>query len=378
MERIRTVGKLAYNAVRYRLLKASGRPGRLQAISLEITHRCICRCRMCNIWQIPREVPDLPLATWTDLLSSPTLRHLVEIDITGGEPFLRDDLEMLLEWIGRAKPTRFPRLKTLAVTTNGILTARILEAVGRIIGPLQERGIDLVLACGMDAVGPVHDDIRNFRGAWEKLDSTLAGLGELRTRHPNLVLGVKTTILPANVHELDRIAAYAREHGLFTIISPCIITANRFGNVDLAEGLKFSPEDLRAIRRFYESPAFAWSLHRQTMLNYLATGTVKKSCSAGFNTVFVRHTGEIFPCPLIPNALGNIPEATLDRLLGSPAAARFRRRIGTFAECRTCTEPGLERIAWPYEGFGCLRLLARMGYRDFERLAGHMGLDKYL
>ncbi len=378
MDSARTVGKLAYNAFRFRLLKATGRPGRLQAISLEITHRCICRCRMCNIWQIPREVPDLLLSDWTSLLSSSALRRLVEIDITGGEPFLREDLGALLEWIGRSKSTRFPKLKTVAITTNGILTDRILEVTGRVAGVLKEEGIDLVLACGMDAVGPVHDDIRNFRGAWEKLDATLAGLRELRIRYPNLVLGVKTTIVPANVHELERIAFYAREHGLFTIISPCIITANRFGNVDLQEELTFSAEDLQAIQRFYQSPAFAWSIHRQAMLHYLRTGTVDKPCSAGFNTVFVRHTGEVFPCPLIPNAMGNIRETTLDQLLRNSRAIRFRKQIGTFPECRKCTEPGLERIAWPYEGIGCLRLLASMGNDDFERLARHMGLDKYL
>ena len=377
MKRVRTVGKLAYNAVRYRLLKTTGRPGRLQAISLEVTHRCICRCRMCNIWQI-RDVPDLPLRVWTDLLSSSTLRRLVEIDITGGEPFLREDLEALLQWIARSKSARFPGLKTLAITTNGILTDRILAVVGRIVGPLQEEGIDLVLACGMDAVGPLHDAIRNFRGAWEKLDATLAGLRQLRDNHPNLVLGIKTTIVPANVHQLERVAAYAREHGLFTIVSPCIITANRFGNVDLQQELAFSAEELQAIQRFYESPAFAWSLHRQAMLHFLRTGTADKPCSAGFNTVFVRHNGELFPCPLIPDALGNIRKTALEKLLASGRAARFRKRIGAFPECRRCTEPGLERIAWPYEGLGCLGLLARMGFGDFARLAGHMGLDKYL
>lgn len=37
----------------------------------------------------------------------------------------------------------------------------------------------------------------------------------------------------------------------------------------------------------------------------------------------------------------------------------------------------MERIAWPFEGFALLRLMARMGMKDFSRLAQHMGLDKY-
>ncbi len=378
MDNARTVRKLFFNALRYRLLKATGRPCRLDAISLEITHRCICRCRMCNIWQIPPEVPDLALSDWTDLLSSRELRGLRELDITGGEPFLRKDLGDLLEWISSSKPECFPELKTVAITTNGILTERVLEVIGQIAGPMQVRGIDLVLACGMDAVGVLHDEIRNHKGAWHKLSATIAGLKELRNSHANLILGIKTTIVPSNVHELDRIVSFAGEHDLFTIISPCIITANRFGNVDLKEDLQFSAEDLQALRRFYESPVFAWSVHRQSMLHYLKTGTAQKPCSAGFNTVFVRHTGEVFPCPLIPDSLGNIKDSGMQQLLASPQATQFRKGIGEFPECKQCTEPGLERIAWPFEGLTCLRRIARMGFGDFDRLARHMGLDKYL
>jgi molybdenum cofactor biosynthesis enzyme MoaA len=126
MRRIRTVRKLLFNALRYRLLKYSGHPHPLEAISLEVTHRCICRCQMCNIWQIPKSRPDLPLSDWINLLSSPGLHRLRELDITGGEPFLREDLAELIKWICRSKPDYFPRLKTLAITTNGLLTDKML------------------------------------------------------------------------------------------------------------------------------------------------------------------------------------------------------------------------------------------------------------
>lgn len=378
MDRLKTISKLAANALRYRFLKFTGRPHRLEAISLEVTHRCICRCRMCNIWKIPQQVPDLPLADWTDLLSSAEMRGLYELDITGGEPFLREDLGELLKWISRSKPVCFPQLKTVAVTTNGILTDRVLDVVAEIVGPLQKRGIDLVLACGLDAVGDLHDEIRNLNGAWNKLNATLAGLKKLRAQHSNLIVGIKTTIVPANVDKLEQIAAFAKENDLFTIISPCIITANRFGNVALKEDLKFSDKDRQAISRFYESPLFAWSIHRQSMLGYLKTGTVKKPCSAGFNTVFVRHTGEVYPCPLIPESLGNIKIVSMEQMLSSPSAVDFRKRIGKFPECRVCTEPGLERIAWLFEGSSCLVRLSRIGFKNFEQLIRHMGLDKYL
>jgi len=230
----------------------------------------------------------------------------------------------------------------------------------------------------MDAAGDLHDRVRGFPGAWEKLQDTLSRLQSLRTAHSNLVLGIKTTIVPSNVHELGRIADYAEKKDLFTIISPRIITANRFGNSDREADLRFSPEELETIIHFYESPRFAWSGHREALLGYLRTGRIKKSCSAGFNTLFVRHNGEVFACPVLPVALGNIKERTLGELFRSPVADQFRNKVGVFPECDVCTEPGLERIAWPFEGFTLLKVMARTGIIDFSRLVQHMGIDKYL
>jgi MoaA/NifB/PqqE/SkfB family radical SAM enzyme len=230
----------------------------------------------------------------------------------------------------------------------------------------------------MDAVGDLHDRIRNFPGAWQKLQETLSGLCSIRKINSNLVLGIKTTVVPHNARELDHVADYAEEHDLFTIISPCIITSNRFGNTDREAELAFSSEDLEAIIRFYESPRFAWSGHREALLGYLKTGRMNKPCSAGFNTLFIRHTGEVFPCPVIPASLGNIRDRTLVNLFRSAAADRFRKKVGDFPECAICTEPGLERIAWPCEGFSFLSLLPAMGMKDFSSLARHMAIDKYL
>ena len=378
MNNAERVGKLIGKGLRYRLLKQTGKAHRLEAISLEITHRCICQCSMCNIWKIPSQVADLDLSAWLELLSSPELRHLRELDLTGGEPFLRNDLGKLLQGICDLQPTNYPGLRTLAITTNGILTDRVLERTREIIGPLRDRGIDLVLACGMDAVGELHDRIRNFPGAWERLEKTLSGLHSLRKDHFNLILGIKTTVLPANTHELGRIVDYAAANDLFTIISPRIITANRFGNSDRAVDLRFSPEDLETMLRFYEGPRFAWSGHREALLGFLRTGRMKKPCSAGFNTLFVRYNGEVFSCPVLPVALGNIKERPLGNLFRSTAADQFRKKVGNFPECHMCTEPGMERIAWPFEGFALLRLMAKMGRKDFSRLAQHMGIDKYL
>ena len=63
-----------------------------QAVSLEVTHLCVCRCRMCNIWKIPGTVPDLPLEKWVALLSEDLLGDL-QLFFGQTPPFSPENLE---------------------------------------------------------------------------------------------------------------------------------------------------------------------------------------------------------------------------------------------------------------------------------------------
>ena len=242
---------------------------------------------------------------------------------------------------------------------------------------MRDGDIDLVMVCSMDAIGDIHDRIRNHKNAWIKVNQTIEGLLELRGLFANLIIGLKTTVLPINVGELDRIVQYADSRKIFTIISPCIVGQGRYLNQDRADDLVFSPGDIERMISFYQSDMFRWSYHADTLVQYLMTGTMKKPCSCGFNYFFVRSNGEILLCPLVAERIGNIKEKPVKELFFSHEASRFRRRVGRYPECQECTEPGLERYALPIEGFAYLSLLSRMGKRKFLQLHNHMGLDKY-
>jgi MoaA/NifB/PqqE/SkfB family radical SAM enzyme len=372
------VGQLFKNGLRFQYLKRTGKPGRPQAVSLEITHDCIAKCIMCNIWKIPREVPNLPIEDWIHLLSSDLFSDLRELDVTGGEPFLRKDLLDFFIGICELKQSNLKALQSIAVTTNGFLTHRVLEYTENFLPRLGEKHIDLIMVCAMDAIGELHERIRNYKDAWFRVNETIGGLKRLREKFPNLIIGLKTTILPLNVGELEDIAHYADANGLFTIISPCIITQGRYLNPDRASDLAFTRDDIKKMIHFYESERFKWSFHGDSLVQYLNTGTIHKPCSCGFNYFFVRSTGEIYLCPLINEALGNLKETPIKDLFFSERASQIRKKIGRYPECKQCTEPGLERYALPYEGFTYLSLLLKMGRKEFLQMHHHLGLDKYV
>jgi len=378
MKTVQLFTLLLKNALRFQYLKHTGKPGRPQAVSLEVTHECVARCVMCNIWKIPRDVPNLTVPQWIELLSSELFADIRELDITGGEPFIRGDLIDLFYGICDLKCKNFPGLRSVAVTTNGLLPDRVIPAVGKILPALQKQNIDLVVVCALDAVGEIHDRIRNFPNAWSKVNQTIEALSLLREDFPNLIVGLKTTVLPLNIDELGKISSFAEDKGLFTIISPCIITEGRYLNPDRAEDLSFSAQDIRKMIDFFSNDQFQWSFHTESLVDFLKTGTMKKPCTCGFNYFFVRSNGDLFLCPLVDQCVGNIRTDPISTLFSSPRASQIRRNIGRFPVCRNCTEPGLERYALPYEGLTYLSLFLKTGKSNFLRMHRHLGLDKYV
>ncbi|NLA74079.1 MAG: radical SAM protein, partial [Deltaproteobacteria bacterium] len=359
----RIAAGLFFNGLIYRYKKMTGKPMRPQAISLEITHRCIAKCIMCNIWQIPEQVPELSADEWLDFLSDDFLSDIRELDITGGEPFLLDDIDRIFSGIAALSKKNLKKLKSAAVTTNGFLTERVVEKTEKILSEFNKAGLDLVVVCALDGIGEVHEKIRNVKEAFNRVSSTIDKLSDLRSRYSNLVIGIKTTILPVNIDELQKISKYACAKGLFTIMSPCIITSGRYLNKESQERLQFSYEDKAKMIRFFKGREFMWGFHTKSLIKYLETGVMRKPCTCGFNYFFIRSSGELYLCPLINKGLGSIKNKKIKTLLFSDEAVKFRKMAGNFPECIRCTEPGLERYALPFEGFTYLRTILKSRQR---------------
>ena len=67
--------------------------------SIILTYRCPMRCQMCNIWKNPTNRQEEIKAK--DLKSLPQLKF---INLTGGEPFIREDLDEIVEECYRHTP----------------------------------------------------------------------------------------------------------------------------------------------------------------------------------------------------------------------------------------------------------------------------------
>ena len=101
-----------------------GRP--LRSLRLSVTDRCNLRCKYCMPEEEYTWLPRETLLTFEEMVTLTELFTELGVDkvrLTGGEPLLRKDLPTLMRMLRRN-----PRIKDLALTTNGVLLAEQAEA----------------------------------------------------------------------------------------------------------------------------------------------------------------------------------------------------------------------------------------------------------
>src|SRR5436309_15955971 len=100
-----------------------GRP--LRSLRLSVTDRCNLRCNYCMPEEEYTWLPRETLLTFEEMDALTSLFTELGVDkvrLTGGEPLLRKDLSTLIRML-----LENPRIKDLALTTNGILMAEQAE-----------------------------------------------------------------------------------------------------------------------------------------------------------------------------------------------------------------------------------------------------------
>ncbi len=377
-----TAAGLLGNAMRFRCARMRAAPLKPEVVSLAVTNRCNSHCIMCNMWKQSKEDPDikrreLSLREITDLLSRPLFSGLVEVDLTGGEPHLRDDLVDIALGLAGLKEKWLPRLRSIVITSNGLLPDRVIANYQTILEGLKDTNIDLVTVASLDGIGEIHDKIRGTKGAFKLATETIGRLLELKQSYPNHYIGVKTTVLPENIDRLDSILDFALKDDLFTIISPVFFTETRFRNTESRESLRLGPADYEKLLRFYSRPELNTSYFYSRIRGFLSTGRKSWSCTAIYNYLFIEFDGTVYPCELLSEPIGNIRKQSPEAVWHGAQARYWRTRIEKTEQCRECIEPGAVRYSACAEGQHYLGFLRELGRSRFKESFRHEGFAKY-
>jgi MoaA/NifB/PqqE/SkfB family radical SAM enzyme len=132
-----------------------------------VTDRCNARCGMCDSWRMkPGE--ELTPAQVAEVFGR--IGRLDVVRLTGGEPFLREDLSEIAEAVLRRS-----RPMVLHVTTNGSFPDRIADFAARFSAPRRLR-----FMVSLDGLAEEHDRNRGKEVTFERAFESLRRLVALR------------------------------------------------------------------------------------------------------------------------------------------------------------------------------------------------------
>ncbi len=309
-------------------------PGRLV---LAVTRRCNLRCSMCHTYDLePGE--ELSAEEIGTLCGS--IPNLTWLDVTGGEVFLRKDIEAVF----RAILTNSPRLAVLHFPTNGWFCERVL-AVLKLIGELRP-DLDVLVTVSLDGPESLHDQIRGQKGSFQRALDTFQQIRRL----PGVEAYIGTTVSRTNEYAMDAMEVELRRH--IPDFDPRLwhknwlqISQHFFGNQADEDKHPLDGAALAASHRASRGvPKSAVDLMEWAFLvnleSYLKGAKLGFSCQALHGSCFVSADGFLYPCHVYDRPLGNVRDWDLDLagLWSSAEVISARRDVKELA-CGGCFTP---------------------------------------
>ncbi len=271
---------------------------KIRCIRYTTTWECNSKCDSCFIWKINSKKDELMTLEELDrFTSSELLKDVRRIIISGGEPFLLEDLPERLQILHENCPKAY-----FGMTANGLTPDRILRLVKRIF----ELSPDICIRnLGLSLNGPpeIHNRSRGIENAFEKTMKTYELIKEY------LPVRFSFTFLPYNIDQYKWIKSFAKEkrtdaYICWTVISNRFFDRNFLGDLTIKEFYqKLRPMLNKEVKRIREKYLFNSFIEERHL-----------DCTAFRDFFHVDPYGNIYPCNF------NLSE---DRILGNVKETDF-------------------------------------------------------
>jgi MoaA/NifB/PqqE/SkfB family radical SAM enzyme len=326
---------------------------RLAAASINLLNRCNQACPMCEV----HGGPDVALSLDDLRRAVRALRHagVRVVELSGGEPFLRDDLPDVVRLLDGAR-------MLYTFNTNGT----VVHDAG--VSALRGAAGLLQVAVSLDSLD--RERYRLLRGR-DQLERALAGIERLRAARLPAPLKLNLAMSRHNEGETPALLEFARARGLFLSVFPVNqgpgAHRSSDGPFDATSGererMAARFEGLAALRRRGE-PLWEPSAFYLAAADFLRCAPLAP-CGAGELYLDVRADGSVAPCVDLP------PVATIADLEAGTATEALRAARAAVVACRretpccyTCTvnlaETGEHPVRWAVE---TARVLATTWWR---------------
>lgn len=328
-----------------------------RGVVYEATMRCNLKCEFCFVGDLLNLEGE-----WRHELTVDALREAfpdkrgLRVSLTGGEIFVRKDVEQLLDLF---------RQKGYAcgyLTTNG---TAITEARAAALADLAAAGFIEHISVSIDGPGAVHDAARGVSGTFERTSAGLRRLQEAAAKKgATLKVSINTTVTRESLDALDQMVDVAAELGVDAIGLNHLMYATP-DEVD--QTLKILGEtDRRLVATFVTanpgvSPAavsekvsalegrcrdrrirfdYRPKVHPQLIEGYYTPNTpLRGRCLYPFLNARVGFSGKVYFCPFIRIEVGDLTVSKLEEVWNNPRYVDLRRRLlerELFPVCRRC------------------------------------------
>ena len=274
-----------------------------------VTYRCNARCTMCNRYKAPSR-PDEEIS----LKMIKKLPRMYFTNITGGEPFIREDLSDIVREL-------YKKSDRIVISTNGYFTDRIIK--------LAEEFPKVGIRVSIEGLEETNNEIRGLDDGFNRGYSTLKRLVEMN--HPDVGFGM--TVQDRNASDLMSLYHLANDlhmefataslHNSFYFVEAKNIIHNRplvaknFEN--LVNELLNSNEPKKWFRAYFN----------HGLINYIYGQPRLLPCNMAFDTFFIDPYGDVMPCngTADKEVMGNLNEHSWDELWNSEQAEKVRNVV---------------------------------------------------
>lgn len=278
---------------------------------LIVTYRCNARCYMCNTWQYPSKKEEEYGPEMVDKLPD----GLDFINITGGEPFLRKDIEEIVE-------KALTKTKRLVISSNGYFTDRIIKLFERF-------GKRVGIRISIEGLPAANDELRGIKNGFDhglRTLTTLQGMGITD-------IGFGMTVSDRNADDMIELYRLANAMGL------------EFATATTHNSFYFHTtdnkyEDQEKVAKTFENVAvelLKTNKPKNWFRAYFNMGLARKArgqkralpCEVGTDMFFVDPFGNVMPCngSEQPMVMGNLHEQDFDAIWNSEQAEKVRKMV---------------------------------------------------
>ncbi|HLD02230.1 MAG TPA: radical SAM protein [Candidatus Nanoarchaeia archaeon] len=305
----------------------SGKPSYL---IMYVTNKCNSRCRTCFIYDSLNNpnTKEMTLDEITKLTKS--FKSLVYVSLTGGEPFMRTDIDQIMKAFYNNSGTIF-----FAIPTNGLLPDRIVEKSESVLKDCPE--VRLHIDLSVDGLHDVHDYVRGVKGNFEQTLKSYEGLRKLKAIYPNnLFINVHTCFNGYNQDYIYDIIRYFEK-----------LDAVDNHRVGMARNDSRFPEALADVEKYKKLIKFMnnsqkrpkgmlsklfkaiHELNAEMNVQSLEEDKMILPCIAMKKMIIIGEEGDVYPCEILNRTVGNLRDYDMDinKMLSTPKSKELRKWI---------------------------------------------------